>query len=288
MTRPIDTVELSPQQHAFDYETYDKAVARLCNALTIVDTDGLPTNRPIPLMFATPERAWARMRQKFNKELSEDRDFKIPLPFISVQQIGDTAFDPRRHLYRKILYRKVAIDTEDFGTCLSHPHPKPYTFQYSIELWVKTRYEARVNVAQWANIFSDGGMTYRKVDHGLPLGVKIVPFFEEGITDNTNLEPIDSQRSLRWTFTVRVDGWLSPPMIQQKLVHEIHTDIETPANLCEPDPYAADLVDGYYPLAKGNPETGEVVNGNEDFDEYYAGIDYRVKRFSQGNPCVET
>jgi len=184
-------VNLSPQQYALDYDSYDKAVARLCNSLKLVDQNGIPTTRPIPLIFSTPERAWALMRKKFAKDISSNRDFRIPLPFLSVQQIGDTVFDPHRYLYKAILYRRVAIDTSDYKTALAHPHPLPFTFQYSIELWTKTRYEARVAVAQFASLWDEGGMLYRLVDHGTPLGVKYIPMFLTGITDNTNLETAD-------------------------------------------------------------------------------------------------
>lgn len=282
------TIAMSERKYAWDYGTYDAAVARLCNALRLVDADGVPTDRPIPLIFATPERAWARMRKKFAKDISADREFKIPLPFLSVQQIGDTTFDPRRYLYKKVLYRRVALNTDGYTNCLSHAHPLPYTFQYSIELWTKTRYEARVNCAQWAGLWDEGGMCYRKVDHGYPMGVKYVPMFLEGISDNTNLEPVDQQRSLRWTFTVRVEGWLPPPAIQQKLVHSIDISVEAPPELCaEDDPYADYELFSLDPSVKGNPDTGEVVAGDADFDDDYDGTDFRLARFNVGNPCLE-
>lgn len=284
----FETISMSAQQHAWDFESYDKSVARLCNALTLVDSNGIPTSRPVPLVFATPERAWARMRKKFHKNISSDREFKIPLPFLSVQQVGDTTFDPRRYLYKKTLYRRVALDTDGYTDCLSHPHPLPYTFQYSIELWTKTRYEARVNCAQWAGLWEDGGMLYRLVDHGTPMGVKYVPFYLEGLTDNTNLDPVDQQRSLRWTFTVRVDGWLPPVTVQQKLVHNIDISVETPPELCaEDDPYTDYELFSIEPSVKGNPATGEVVEGDADFDDDYTGIDFRRARFNVGNECLE-
>lgn len=286
----FDTVTFSAQQHAWDYQSYDKATARLFNALKLVDDSGVPTARPIPLIFATPERAWARMRKKFEKNIAQDREFKIPLPFISVQQIGDTTFDPQRYLYNKILYRRVAIDTDNYEDCYSHPHPLPFTFQYSAELWTKTRYEARVACAQFANLWGEGGMLYRNVDHGYPMGIKVVPWFLEGMSDNTNLEPVDQQRSLRWTFSVRCEGWLVPELISQKLVHDVSVSVEVPDDICDPDAniYEDDELEGYYPAFKGNPDTGEVVAGDEDFDPAYAGTDYRLSRFSSDNPCVFT
>jgi len=283
----FETVTYSPRQYAWDYESYDKAAARLCNVMRLTDAAGLPTDRPIPLVFATPERAWAVMRKKFEKNILEDRDFRIPLPFLSIQQIGETVFDPRRYLYRKVLYRKVALNTTDYTSALAHAHPLPFTFQYSVEVWTKTRYEARMAIGQFASLWEEGGMAFRQVDHGTPMGVKWVPFFLEGISDNTNLEPVESQRSLRWTLTFRVEGWLPPTPIEQKLVHKINVNVEAPENLCSPDdPYEDSTLESYYPVAQGNPETGEIVEGDQSFDDDYTGTDYRTSRFSTGNPCL--
>jgi len=286
---PFPVVNMTPKQHAWDYESYDKSTARLFNALKVVDASGVPTARVIPLIFATPERAWARMRKKFQKNISQDRSFKIPLPFISLQQIGDTTFDPQRYLYKKILYRKVALETTTYAEAIAHAHPLPYTFQYSAEMWTKTRIEARVAVAQFAGLWDEGGMLYRQVDHGTPMGVKFIPWFLEGIADNTNLEPVDQQRSLRWTFSMRVEGWLPPVPITQKLVHSIDVSIEDDPSLCDPDdPYGDNLLEYFGPMSKGDPTTGEIVDGDEAFTgPAYGGIDYRVARFNQGNPCVE-
>lgn len=283
----FDTITMTPYQHGWDYNSYDKAAAQLFNPLKLVDSAGIPTARPIPLIFATPERAWSLMRRKFKKQIAENPNFRIPLPFLSLQQIGDATFDPSRYLYRKILYRRVAIDTQNYESALAHPHPLPFTFQYSCELWTKTRLEARVAIAQFAALWDEGGMLYRKIDHGTPLGIKIIPFFLEGITDNTNLEASDQQRSLRWTFSFRVEGWLQPPTITQKLVHQLNVQIEMPENLCEENPYEDAIVADYMPLHKGNPDTGEIVEDDEAFDPAYSGTDYRLSQFSTGNPCVE-
>ena len=289
MTAPFATIEMSPRQYAFDYESYDRSTAQLFNALKVVDSDGIPTGRPIPLIFATPERAWAQMRTKFAKNIATDREFRIPLPFLSLQQIGDAQFDPSRYLYRKILYRRVALDTVDFRTCLSHAKPLPFTFQYSAELWVKTRYEARVACAQFAQLWDEGGMLFRKVDHGYPMGVHYVRWvLDSGPTDNTNLEASDQERSLRWTFTVRVEGWLPPQAIEQHLVHDLNVTFEMPENLCEENPYEDAVVAAMYPLQRGNPETGEIAIGDAEFDDPYDGDDFRLARFSSYNPaCVE-
>ena len=289
MTAPFETVTFTSQQHGWDYDSYDKTVARLFNALTLVNAAGVPTAKPVPLIFATPDRAWATMRKKFEKDIERDREFRIPLPFISLQQIGDTAYDPRRYLYKKILYRRVALDTDDYRTCLSHAKPLPFTFQYAAELWVKTRYEARVNGAQFSQLFDEGGMAYRKVDHGYPIGPKWIPFFlDSGISDNSNLDAGDQERSLRFSMTIRVEGWLAPPLITQHLVHEMNVVVDMPEDgVCGDNIYDNGEVAYWSPLQKGNPDTGEIVEGQDEFTDPYVGPDYRVARFSVGNPCVD-
>lgn len=280
------TIEYGAYQHGWDYQSYDAAAAQLFNSLRVVDANTrLPTEKPIPLVFATPERAWGLMRKKFGKA-PDDPNFKVPLPFISLAQMGDASFDSKRYLYNKILYRKVAI-SPDFRKCLSHPKPQPYSFQYAAELWVKTRYEARVAAAEFAGLFEEGALCYRIVDHGTPLGKKLVPFFLQGITDTTNLDTGDGERSLRWSLSFRIDGWLQPKVIEQNLVHDVNVTINAPDSLCNPDPYGRDELDGFLPMTQGNPQTGEVVQGDEAFDPDYNGVDYRTWRISPAPACVE-
>ena len=122
-------VTFTPVQHTVDYSSYDKAAARLFNVCTLLDNTGVPIAKRIPLVFASPERAFAQARKKFN--LADN--VPIPLPIISLQQIGDTQFDSRRYLSRFIKYRRVAAN-ETSEKYYARSHPQPYTFQYSAEI----------------------------------------------------------------------------------------------------------------------------------------------------------
>ena len=55
-------VTFTPVQHTVDYSSYDKAAARLFNVCTLLDNTGVPIAKRIPLVFASPERAFAQAR----------------------------------------------------------------------------------------------------------------------------------------------------------------------------------------------------------------------------------
>jgi len=255
--------DYSDFKHAFDYETYDRALADWCRSIFVID------GYRIPIVFATPERVFAQVR----KRLKAPVDQPIPLPIISIQQTGSVVPDSKRKLH--------PINQMDIGVGLGEggeleevyriPQPKPYVFSYSINLWTRERGEARILVRQYLEQFDLTDMTYLIVDHGYPVGVQYVPLFHEGVQDNTDLEPGTEERTLRWTCILRIEGWVSPPVNKVKVVHRIHVDV----NHLD----TQEQIDSWRPLVKGNPQTGQIVQDNQEWDEPYTGPDFRKYKY---------
>jgi hypothetical protein len=203
MTTPTveDVVDVIGTKPAWDYDTYDKALAAFVSSTLHMD------QKPVPLVFASPERSYAQMRRRFNLE----KDQPVPLPFVSLSQVGDTVQDPERFLAPSIRLRNMGRD-EDKAITYTSGWPLPYNFQYAIELWVRNRNEARIMLAQLALRFTTGKYIFLTVDHGEPFGEKIVRIEQDSISDNTSLETGEADRSLRWTVTITLFGWLLKPV----------------------------------------------------------------------------
>ncbi len=217
-TRYIETDEYTPFQEDWDYESYDKSIADFCASLFTND------EKALPITFATPDRAFAQMKTKF--KLRDNQP--IPLPFLSIQQIGDSVPDPTRRLCHKIYKRMGEVYNSDgsINCGLRMQWPLPYNFTYSIELWVKTRKEARRYLRQYAEQFEHGDYSYIAVDHGEGMGLQLVRVENQGLADNTQLETGAEQRILRWTATILVYGWLPRRIQEVPIVKKISVSIE--------------------------------------------------------------
>lgn len=218
MTIPDAYTEITPFRESWDYETYDHALADWCRLLFVTDS------RPIPIVFATPDRAFAQMKNKF--KLPEGQP--IPLPFLSIQQIGDSEPDPKRRL-TPAFRMKVSDTYTDDGVlkgALTMQFPLAYNLLYSLEWWVRTRKEGRRFARQYAEGFEHVDYTYLTVDHGEGIGVKWVRMVNQGITDNSVLESGGDQRTLRWSATVQIEGWLPRRITEVPVVKRINVSVE--------------------------------------------------------------
>jgi hypothetical protein len=154
----------------------------------------------------------------------------IPLPFLSLQQVGDVTPDPTRRLCPAI-YERVGETYNPDGTIKGAyvvQWPLPYQFSYQFELWVKTRMEARRYVGLYADRFEHADYTYILVDHGDGMGRRLVRVENQGIADNTSLETGQEQRSLRWTMSVIVHGWRPRKIKEVPVVRQVNITIEEP------------------------------------------------------------
>lgn len=217
MPATIDDVVIVDGEHPlWDYTTYDHAMAKFLGEVFIQN------DKPIPIVFATPDRAYALIRKRFDLP----KDQPIPLPFISLSQVGDIQSDPQRFLSKYIKLRNLGRD-EDNSLLYTAQRPAPWNFTYTAELWMRTRAEAMAQRRNIASRFDEAiGTTYITVDHGEPIGNKLIRLELTSCTDNSDLETADKNRSLRWSFTFTLYGWLTYPVEKTHRVETINIDIK--------------------------------------------------------------
>jgi len=120
------------------FRNYDKAVYDWLSDAPTMD-DG----RPVPVVIATPDRAFSAMNQLLKvrgDSTSELSPKNIPLPFISVTS-NSIQFDPSR--YHGPVTIEVGKDAEK-NSVFTTTHPIPYDIGYRIEFWTKN--EETMNV----------------------------------------------------------------------------------------------------------------------------------------------
>ena len=260
-------VSYSPEWHSEVYDAYDLTLARWLTALRVLDRESRrPTGKPIPLVFATPKRAHAMFRQQFGlPEIGP-----IPYPFLSMSRIG-SELDMRRSFYNQMKYRRVAFQNGQPERAYSMPWPKPFTYQYSLDLWSNQRYDIDIQRRLYHALFDNHGDTWISVDHGEPLGVKIVNARMDSESDASDLEPGDREVEYRYNFSFSVQGWEANPLEPSFPVHRFLFQ------LYQGGPDDPEVLERFDPAAKGNPETGQTLLGDGPFETPYDGPDFRFK-----------
>jgi len=185
--------EISPKD-AFMYRPTDVAVSNNAGTLEIHD-------KKIPVVFATPRRALARLA----KALRIKNTANIPMPYISVNRINET-LDQTRFNYSS--WRNLKY-TEDKTAVLKGKHPVPYLFDYQIHFWTKYRWELQTLLEQYLRRFVP---TYRQsVDFGQPWGIFECNTVQNGIEDMSELEPgEEAERKLHKVVAIQIGTWLMP------------------------------------------------------------------------------
>lgn len=210
MSIPIEKIDLSTEKVAWCYESYDRAFAEFIgNSLG---------KGNVPIVFATPDRARAQVARMLNLTRPE----AVPLPYISISQVGDVTYDMHRAMPFKAEYRNVNI-SDDAKTSYNIPTPLPYDISYQVDYWSRTRYEA---MRARRNLLLELGYLpkFIKVDLGDPFPTKIVELQFNGVTDNSILESGGEERVLRWTYSFVIKGWLPRPAYEVYLIHKIYAD----------------------------------------------------------------
>ena len=192
--------------------------------------NGVPVKqdgKPPPVIFSTPHRAFAAMQHLLKGELgSRVNDLKnIPLPFISITRTR-IMYDPERFHGPNTEFRKLATSA-DLGSVYKSQFPLPYDVTYDVNVWAKNR--ETLNAYQlWSMLqFKNGFETFVSIrldEVWASWRTKSIPFETEGITDNSDLEPQEGHRVLRFTQQLTAKAWLLCEVEEVKAVHEILQD----------------------------------------------------------------
>jgi hypothetical protein len=171
----------------------------------------------IPVVSATPDRAFSQARDLLVKRLTRDQKEKIkteilPLPFISYYMESKT-YDPTR-FNTGYVWSKFADHTQK--DIIIHPYPVPYTYTYSIDVWTVNKTTKNL-VEQWIMLQFHRQNLYLNFDlspvrPGVYGDNVLIRTSLDNIQDNSIREPGSRDREYRVNFTVSVHGWLVRPV----------------------------------------------------------------------------
>lgn len=241
-------------QFAFvdQYRIYDSAVRQW---LWEIRDPRINRGLPIPVVHATPDRAFASYRelllaQEQRRRLADGRQptikdvsFRLrrqqpernpPLPLWSYHR-QDENLDRTR--WNRMTLRKLGFVVRrpdnsiikkgdpDYQTAIYQaPFPLPLSFPYQIEIWTRNQVTANL-IRQQLHLRYDEGQVYFRLDfspvHAV-YGCKLVRMSIDGIANNSDLEPGEpGDRVVRYTVSTTIHGWLWRP------VREIPTVLST-------------------------------------------------------------
>lgn len=209
------------------YNNYDRAVMDWLSATFLYKE-----NKPLEKVFATPERAWAQMKDKFS--LSSLKE--VPLPFGSLSQVS-WVIDPARYSYRD---SRIARYRDNDSIVDGFQRPVPVNLGYQFHVWSKIKKHQDWFRNQWFRTFAGTIETFITVEHtGSLFGTRLVSLLSDSVDDANNLEPGLEGPLFTTIFSFTVGGWVTRDDfvngVVKKIYHEIR-DMNQPAtcqNACE-------------------------------------------------------
>lgn len=184
---------------------------------------------PVPVVFATPDRAFAAMNTllKTKGEVVNDVTPKnIPLPFISITSSG-IQFDASRY-HGPVAYNLgVAKDGQSVFTTV---HPVPYDIAYRIEFWAKNEEVMNVFKLWLTSSFTFGHEQFIDVnlaDVWPGWSKKIVPLRNDRMRFSGIAEPEEGHRIIRNVADMSMGAWVVTDIKETKSVHKIISGIYT-------------------------------------------------------------
>jgi len=192
---------------------YDKAMTEFFQLK--LNGDFVPLIGPV-----NPQRAFAKMQDVLKKSGQvitsagiDDRN--IPLPFMSFYRMAPVQNQSR---FRRADLRYLDY-TPDGNNILQSRMPHPYDILYQIDIWCEFQDDMNVLIESILRKWKDP-LVHINVDHGQPFGDYKIAVFYEGGQDNSVVESMDAERILRYTLTVKVEGFLSFPARKVKTVRK--------------------------------------------------------------------
>ena len=180
-------------------------------------------NKPLVVLFATPERAFAQINKRF------PQTEVIPLTFSSLERLGPAKFDRRRFVHTNVVWPFVTA-SKPYKFVRSF-RPRPVVLTYQWDVWARNQFDLDWVTEQLYNSVACDTF-YITVEHPFPFGSRRV---QVDLSDEPRDEPVYSdpykQRSKRRTFTFDVQGWLCYPTdtvsVVETVVMEVWKDEET-------------------------------------------------------------
>jgi hypothetical protein len=198
-------------------------------------------DKPVPIIFATPDRAFSEMRALLDASqgtegTAEVRDQNIPLPFLSLGEAGMEEYDGSRDNAAQI--RGMYVNQE-LTRGVNVDWPTPVNLPYNLEFWCESRNQLRQFVRQIRRLFKLE-VTYLDIDFTSPhwefegnpvppevllLGKRQVALNKSTWTDASNLDPGEGKREIRASLALVLNAWMARGFTEVPLVREIRAEI---------------------------------------------------------------
>lgn len=162
--------------------------------------------RQVPVVIAAPDRAFSEVAVLLRREGAISPEVNprvVPLPFISISR-GDPA--PRTHEWQ---YRRIPIGHTDSSKREYETAwwPQPQNIPYSLEIWSKY-FQTDAGLTEMFMRQFHSYYAYAMAKHMLPYSWKLTPIKFDSFNNNSELEGGDSDRIIRHTLNVTVEGLL--------------------------------------------------------------------------------
>lgn len=161
------------------------------------------------VVYSTPERAFS------------DSDKRIDLPVISFFRFSQEFSQEANNL----AVQEVGGIIKDKATYTGRRYKLvPVSASYQVDFWVKFTDDLQILQTQLLHYFRPVKRYYLEIDTGVgaPLDYSL-----SGMTDNSDLEPGEEERVLRFTTDLEVKGYLPLETVDVKLVKDVvmHIDV---------------------------------------------------------------
>lgn len=217
------------------HKTYTEAVYLW---LTKINEGRPETPQDIPVVFATPERAFADV-------IRPRVEGQVDIPLISFAFTGST-FDQKRFLPSNIVWEKLKVGDK----WRVSPKPLPWNLSYNITVWAK--FHQTLDIVAYTLLSRFTPSSYLYVE-GRPALIRF-----GGHNDSSTLESNDDDRILRQDFQIEVEAWMPLPYQETNSVDEVGIVITGDPN-----------------KSVESPPGGGISIDNESFD-IYGTIEQRV------------
>jgi len=209
--------------------------------------------QPVPVVFAGPDRAFQEMERimkrraqgKKSRAVGSDgltrqgaADRKAWVPFLSVL-VQPFSFDPSRFNPRS--FRGITKDIQK-GTATTMRFPRPVVADVQVDLWagaaggwqIASAVAAQIELqftAESAYLTIDwSNPQYYKppfnvLEHAKSYGTTGFRLVNQGWQDTSDLEAGDGPKSVRWTWSARIEGYLPYRLDEARIVRTVPVDI---------------------------------------------------------------
>jgi len=169
--------------------------------------------RPINAVFASPERAFARLSQLYGR----DRDYcdnRIFLPAMSIMRMDSIPAPDRYNYHNRVIIKRYPENDPtpemNYRDAMFSESPQPFDLLYMVDFWAKTRNTLNDLVNQVKLRFRNN-IDYMTVNFPFR-GEKFIGMRVDSIGDASDLEPGDKDRMLRATMSFTVFGMFHRPL----------------------------------------------------------------------------